>query len=89
MKLCKFENPIWQRPVDDGMLHPRASVTMMKKPDSHDPRNTRKPAHQCPHIESRRSPNRNRPKKADSAENEKTPSIARGWPMTLPVAREN
>src|SRR3984893_16598074 len=62
---------------------------MMKKPDSHDPTNTATPTHQCPQRPSRRSPNRNRPRNADSRKNENTPSMTSGWPMTPPFAREN
>src|SRR5438445_4760245 len=62
---------------------------MMKKPDSHDPRNMATPTHQCPQRPRRRSPNRNRPRNADSRKNENTPSMTSGWPMTPPVAREN
>src|SRR6267154_165704 len=37
---------------------------MMKNPESHDPRNTKKPAHQCPHFPRRFSPYTNTPSKA-------------------------
>src|ERR1700730_17456310 len=62
---------------------------MMKKPDIQEPRNTRKAEAQCPHGESFFSPNRKSPRKADSRKNEKTPSMARGCPITPPVVREN
>src|SRR5712692_6904217 len=67
----------------------QASVAMMKKPDIQEPRNTRNSDPQCAHAESRFSPKRKRPKNADSKKKEKTPSMARGWPMTPPVVREN
>src|SRR5215469_2183284 len=62
-----------------------ASVTMMKNPDSHDPRNTANPAHQCPQRLNRSSPYKNNPRDADSRKNENTPSITSGWPITPPV----
>ncbi len=62
---------------------------MMKKPDSQDPRKTRKAAHQWPRGPKRFSPNRNSPRKADSRKNANTPSMARVWPMTPPAAFEN
>jgi hypothetical protein len=66
-----------------------ASVTMMKNPEIHEPTNTRNAAPQCASLESRFSPNRNRPRKLDSRKNENTPSIASGCPITPPVRREN
>src|SRR5271170_552408 len=66
-----------------------ASATMMKKPDIQEPRNTRNADAQCPHFESRFSPNRKSPRSIYSRNKEKIPSIARGIPMTPPVLREN
>src|ERR1700731_5490170 len=67
----------------------QASVTMMKKPDIHEPMKTMTAEPQWAHRERRFSPNRNRPRKVDSRKNEKTPSIASGCPMMPPVRREN
>src|SRR5579859_6674808 len=64
-----------------------ASVTMMKKPESHDPRDTSTADHQCPLGPSRFSPYRNSPRNADSRKNENTPSITSGCPITPPVSR--
>ena len=61
----------------------------MKKPESHDPTNTMKAAHQWPLRPRRCSPNRNSPRNADSRKNENTPSIASGCAITPPVACEN
>src|SRR5271155_2055346 len=61
----------------------------MKKPEIQEPTKTRKAAAQCPHFGRRFSPKRKRPRKADSRKNEKTPSMAKGMPMTPPVRREN
>src|SRR5258708_24140914 len=62
---------------------------MIKNPEIHDPRNTRNPAHQCPHLPRRFSPYRNSPRNADSRKKENVPSIANGCPITPPARREN
>src|SRR5260370_25319408 len=62
---------------------------MIKKPEIQEPRKTREAAPQWANFESRFSPKRKRPRKADSRKKEKTPSIASGWPMTPPVSLEN
>ena len=62
---------------------------MMKKPEIQEPRKTRKAEVQCIQRESRFSPKRKRPRKADSRKKEKIPSMASGIPMTPPVRREN
>ena len=62
---------------------------MMKKPEIQEPRKTRKAEVQCIQRESRFSPKRKRPRKADSRKKEKMPSMASGIPMTPPVRREN
>src|SRR6266403_976537 len=66
-----------------------AFVAVMKNPESHDPSQTRKAAHQCPVRPSFFSPNKNIPRKLDSRKKENTPSIASVWPMTPPAALEN
>ena len=62
---------------------------MMKKPESHDPAQTRNADSQCALGDSRLLPNKKRPRNADSRKKEKMPSIATGMPMTPPVRREN
>src|SRR5258708_16894411 len=47
-----------------------ASVHMMKKPESHEPRKTRSAENQCPHRPRRDWPKRNSPRKLDSRKNE-------------------
>src|SRR3954465_10329166 len=61
-----------------------ASVTMMKKPEIHDPSQTITAENQCMRLEMRFSPYRNKPRNADSRKKLNTPSIARGCPITPP-----
>src|SRR5947208_13650188 len=84
-KLDTLYPPLGSRTYATGCCI-QASVTMMKKPDSHDPRKTRKPAHQCPHRPSRFSPYRKRPRNADSRKKQNVPSMASGCPMTPAVS---
>src|SRR5262245_41725609 len=65
-----------------------AFVAMMKKPDNQEPKNTRNAANQCALGLRRFSPKRKTPRKLDSRKKEKTPSIARVWPITPPAALE-
>src|SRR6266550_6637104 len=65
-----------------------ALVAMIKYPDSHDPRKTRKAENQWSVGPSRFSPYRNRPRNDDSRKNEKTPSIASVCPMMPPALLE-
>jgi len=47
------------------------------------------PVHQCAMRLNRFSPNKNKPRKADSRKKEKTPSITNPCPITPPVIWEN
>jgi len=62
---------------------------MMKNPEIHEPTNTNNAEAQWLQEESRFSPRRKSPRNADSRKNEKTPSMARGCPITPPVVRAN
>ena len=66
-----------------------AFATMMKYPESHEPRASATAAARCLFGPSRFSPKRNSPRNVDSRKNAKTPSIARAWPTTSPEKREN
>src|SRR6202040_3223993 len=66
----------------------QALVATMKYPESHEPSQTRKAAHQWPMRPSLFSPNKSKPRKVDSRKNEKMPSIANVWPITPPAALE-
>src|SRR5580704_14926250 len=87
----KLLRPIWPPgPISYPVgccIH--SSVAMIKKPDSHDPRNTRNAANQCATGPRRSSPNRKSPRKLDSRKNENTPSIASVCPITAPADLEN
>ncbi len=61
---------------------------MMKNPEIHEPSATSRPAVQCPHLLSRFSPKRNKPRNADSKKKANTPSMASVWPITPPAKRE-
>src|SRR5207245_1910541 len=77
MKLLTWKLPSAARVYATGCcIH--ASLTMMKYPESQDPKKTMNAAHQCPHLLKRFSPNKKRPRNADSRKNEKTPSITNG-----------
>src|ERR1700761_8535782 len=62
---------------------------MMKKPESHDPKNTRNADAQCALGDRRFCPKRNRPSNGDSRTKEQMTYTAMGMPMTPPVRREN
>ena len=62
---------------------------MMKKPESQVPSQRQdRDAASVPRGFRRFSPKRKAPRKRDSRKNEKTPSMARVWPMTPPAAAE-
>src|SRR3954469_4299930 len=68
-KLATWNEPSDARVKPTGCcIH--ASVTMMKYPESHEPRKTMKAAPQCAHLLRRCSPKRKRPRKADSRKKE-------------------
>src|ERR1041384_5792298 len=62
----------------------QASVTIMKKPDIHEPRKTMKAASQWTRWPKRFSPKRKSPRNDDSRKNAKTPSIP-GAPPRAPA----
>src|SRR5580658_11236210 len=86
-KLSTSNWPLGKRSYATGCCI-QASVTMMKNPEIHEPTKTITAENQCIHLETRLSPYRKRPRKADSRKKLKTPSMARGWPITPPESRE-